>query len=106
MKIFSVNGNFWKQQVEVDDSIFEKYSDMATEAATVALESYLDSTNKSELGWFVVVAEQGHEDDSNKIIIILMEHILRNAGRHDLAEKLATKIREDLKRVSVENKIK
>ena len=100
MKTFSVNGNFWKREVEIDDSIFDKYQDMAMEAATQGLESYFKSSKRRRLGWFVVVSEKGYEDDSNKIAIILTEHILRNVGYYDLAEELGITIREGLKRCS------
>lgn len=100
MKTFCVNLDGWKRDVEIDDSIFDKYSDMATEAATIALESRYKSNKPQEISWFIVVSEKGYEDDPNKIIIILTEHILRNAGYHNDAETLKTNISDEIRKIN------
>ena len=100
MKIFVANGCGWKREVEIDDTLFEKYGDMATEAATLALERHFKVDSPQEMGWFIVVSEKGYEDDPNKIIIMLTEHILRNAGYHSHAEILKETIHEEVKKIT------
>jgi len=100
VKTFCVNLDGWKKDVEIDDSIFDKYSEMATEAATIALESRYSSSEKRGISWFIVVSEKGYEDDPNKIIIILTEHILRNAGYHSDAEILKANISNEIRKIN------
>ena len=55
--IFIVEGNKWEREVEVDESDFEKYGDMAMEAMTRATEDILN--NEEEGNWgFVLLAHK------------------------------------------------
>ena len=84
MKTFIVQGCNWNTQVEINDEIIEKYVDMACEATTQAIEIYLegdsaqinsDVTEPPALGPFMSAHEKGHENDEDKVIVFLTEHI-------------------------------
>ena len=49
MKTFVVEGNKWEREVELDESDFEKYGDMAMEAMTRVTEDILN--NEEEGNW-------------------------------------------------------
>ena len=93
MKTFIVKGQHWTKEVEIDDTIFEKYGDMAFEAMTQSVESLfkgeIDETYEGDvgLGWVMTAYEEGFEDDSEKTIASLTEHVLRNAGHHAFADE-------------------
>ena len=42
MKTFTVQGLGWENNVSIDDSVFEKYEEMAFEAMTQALQNFFD----------------------------------------------------------------
>jgi hypothetical protein len=106
MKTFIVRGSNWKTYVQVDDSIIEKYIDMACEATTQGVEVYLsgtetaimlDSKEPPALGPFMTSCEEGLEDDDDKTIVLLTEHVLRNAGKHGLADKISALVQKHYK---------
>ena len=93
MKAFTVKGQHWTKEIDIDESVFEKYGDMAFEAMTQAIESFFEGEVEDTyggpvgLGWIMVAFEEGCEDDKEKNIVSLTEHVLRNAGYHTLAEE-------------------
>ena len=101
MKTFTVRGQHWTKGVEIDDTIFEKYGDMAFEAMTQSVEGFfageVEETYEGDagLGWVMMAVEEGFEDDTEKTIASLTEYVLRNAGYHSLADE-AKSIRRKL----------
>ena len=99
MRAFIVRGQHWTKEVDIDESIFEKYGDMAFEAMTQAIESFFEGEieetyeGPAGLGWIMMSCEEGCEGDAEKEIASLTEHVLRNAGYHDLADE-AKRIRK------------
>ena len=93
MKTFTVRGQHWTKEVEIDDTVFEKYGDMAFEAMTQSVESFfkgeVDETYEGGvgLGWVMTAYEEGFEDDLEKTIASLTEHVLRNAGYYTFADE-------------------
>jgi hypothetical protein len=100
MKTFIVQGSNWFTQIEVDNELIDKEIDLGCEAATQAIELYLlgednlafisqistaDDTSPA-LGPFMIVHEDGREDDAGEEMIFLTEYICRNAGKHALAD--------------------
>jgi len=103
MKTFSVKGNGWHTLVEVDDALFEKYSDMACEATTRAIEMLFNNeieleSDEAGIGLVLVAVEEGRENDPNYEYVILAEHALRNAGFHNLADNLKEIVEKEAKR--------
>ena len=118
MKIFSVEGYNWREDYEVDDSLFDSYEDMAFEAMTLALEEYMsfpdgpspvwhsscehignkvpewgdlyqrEEGEHLQLGWTTMAWEKGYEREPNKKVAALTELVLRNSGHHETANKI------------------
>ena len=95
MKTFTVQGLGWENNVNIDDSVFEKYEEMAFEAMTQALQNFFngkatitDYSKEPKLGWFTYSYEAGFEGDPEKTIITVTENVLCNAGYQDLAEEV------------------
>jgi translation elongation factor EF-G len=86
MITFVVVGNQWEREVEVDESDFEKYGDMAMEAMTRATEDILNNEDEAQWGFILMAYEKGYKDDPNKIVACLCEVVFRNAGYHTLAD--------------------
>jgi hypothetical protein len=75
----------WSTSVDVDEKLFEKHSDAVIEAMTLAMEKFVSGDHESFL-----LEDKGEELSLEGIIscegnICKTEHILINAGRHDLA---------------------
>ena len=85
MKTFTVEGNGWNIDIDVNEANYEKYKDMAAEAMTQALEILMET--QEELGFVIMAYEKGFKEDSNKVVACLTTYVLRNAGFYSLAEK-------------------
>ena len=94
MKTFVVEGNRWKREVEVDESDFEKYGDMAMEAMTRVTEGILNDEEEASWGFVLMAYEEGYKDDPDKIVACLCEVVFRNAGYHELAEQARKQARK------------
>jgi hypothetical protein len=118
MKTFTVQGYNWREDYEVDDSLFDSYEDMAFEAMTLALDEYMsfpdgpspvwhsscehvgnevpewgdgykrESGESLQLGWTTMAWEKGYEREPNKKVAALTELVLRNSGHHETANKI------------------
>ena len=95
MKAFTVQGLGWENDVNIDDTVFEKYGDMAFEAMTQALQNFFDQkvtitdySKEPKLGWFTYSYEAGFDGNPDKTIITLTENVLRNAGYYSLADEV------------------
>ena len=108
MRTFTVEGHNWREDFEVDDSVFDNYEDMAFEAMTQSVQTILalpnDNGDISELqrwgdahptrahedelvfGWTTIAWEKGCEKEIGKKIAALSEYVLRNAGEHEWAD--------------------
>jgi hypothetical protein len=120
MKTFTVEGYNWREDYEVDDSLFDNYEDMAFEAMTLALKQYMTFPTEApvwhsscqpiinklpewgdayereegeliELTWTTMAWEKGYENDPGKKIAALTDFVLRNAGHHELADEIRGK---------------
>ena len=89
MKTFIVEGNGWKADVEIDDSDYDKYKDMTSEAMAQAVAMYLHNSEDEakSMGFILVSYEQGYKDDPNKNVVCMTKHALRNAGYYTLADE-------------------
>ena len=87
MITFVVCGNQWEREVEVDESDFEKYGDMAMEAMTRAAEEILNNEDGAMWGFILMTYEKGYKDDPDKTVACLCEVVFRNAGYHELARQ-------------------
>lgn len=75
----------WSTLIEVDEELFEKHSAAVIEAMTLAIEKFVSGNHEDfeikddqeELSLEGVISCEGN--------ICKTEHILINAGRHDLA---------------------
>ena len=110
MRTFTVEGHNWREDFEVDDSVFDDYEDMAFEAMTQSVQTILalpnDNGDISELkrwgdahptrahedelvfGWTTIAWEKGNENDTEKTIGAFTEYVLRNAGENEWAEEV------------------
>ena len=94
MITFVVTGNQWKREVEIDESDFEKYGDMAMEAMTRVTENILNNDEEAAWGLVMIAYEKGYEGDGDKVVACLTELIFRNAGYHVLAEQAKEQARK------------
>ena len=85
MRTFIVEGNGWERAVDIDDSVYEKYGDMAMEAMTRAVEQVVNGEEDIRFGFILMTYENGFKGDDEKTIACLTEIVFRNAGFHDLA---------------------
>ena len=103
MKAFIIQAQNWQQRIEINDTLFDNYSDMAMEAMTQSIERI--NTEKAEnlmeehagesfmLGATIVA--WGAPEGSEKIEL-MSEHIFGNAGCHTEADMMHDAIeRED-----------
>jgi hypothetical protein len=94
MTIFTVTGNGWEQEVEIDESLYEKYGDMGMEAMTRAAENILNGEDEVAWGFVLLAHEKGYSKDPAKIIACLTEVVFRNAGYHELADQAKRQARK------------
>ena len=94
MKTFIVVGNQWERKVEIDESDFEKYGDMAMEAMTRVTEGILNDEEEASWGFVLMAYEECYKDDPDKIVACLCEVVFRNAGYHELAEQARKQARK------------
>ena len=87
MKTFIVDGSEWTRTIEIDDSLYEKYGDMAMEAMTIATEDIINNEDDIQWGLIVMAYEKGHKDNPDKTMACLTEIVFRNAGYHTLADE-------------------
>jgi len=95
MKAFIVEGANWQQRIEINDSLYEKYSDMATEAMTQAIErinsgeaeNLIKGQTDEMLGVGPVMMGWGENEGAEKIVV-LTEYIFRNAGCPEAADAM------------------
>jgi len=104
MKTFVVEGHNWRQQIEIDDSLYEKNSDMATEAMTQAVERInngeaenLIEENAHQMFGVALIMTAWPRGQRDQKVMALTEHIFRNAGRPAEAEcmRKASEAREN-----------
>ena len=93
MKTFIVLGSDWEREVDIDESLYEKYGDMAMEAMTLAAEDVLNNEDEATWGFILMAYEKGYKDDPNKMVACLTEIVFRNAGHHELAEQAKKEVR-------------
>ena len=100
MKSFKVQGSNWYSIIEIDNTLIEKDKDMACEAATQAVEYYLNRNEDKiipinnegpALGPFVIAGEDT-ESPKAQAIMFLTEKLLKNAGKHQLAKDIRAEI--------------
>tara|TARA_B100000959_G_scaffold245533_2_gene270268 strand:- start:401 stop:706 length:306 start_codon:yes stop_codon:yes gene_type:complete len=94
MKNFVVVGNNWEREVEVDESDFEKYGDIAMEAMTRVAEGILNDEDETQWGFILMAYEKGYKDDPDKMVACLCEVVFRNAGYHRLADRAREQTRK------------
>ena len=90
MRTFNVTGANWKTKVEVDDTTYEKYGDMAMEAMTQAFDKWHDGEmdEGAELGFIMTAVESDFENDPNKEMVCLTALVAENAGSHAVAKEM------------------
>ena len=102
MRTFIVEGANWRQRIEIDDSAYEKYAELAAEAMTLAIEKInnCEAENLMKefadelLGVGAVMTAWGEDDGVEKEkIMVLTEEIFSNAGCHKESEAMQ-KMRE------------
>ena len=84
-------------EVDVDESLYDKYKDMAAEAMAAAFEKFFRGEHphhSAGLSFIVMAWEEGSEGDPNKQIVASSPQVLRNVGYHELAEECQRQIKE------------
>ena len=95
MKAFIVEGHNWQQQIKVNNTLFDNYSDMAIEAMTQSIERInnekAENLMEEHAGEFFEVRATmvawGESEGSEKIVH-LTEKIFGNAGWHSIADTM------------------
>ena len=112
MKSFRVQGSNWYSIIEIDNTIIEKDRDMACEAATQAIEHYLNrnedevipiNNENPALGPFVI-ADEVTDNPNAQSIMFLTERLLKNAGKHQLAKDIRAEIIKRYKQIKDKDK--
>ena len=100
MRTFTVEGQHWLKDVEIDNDIFDDYSSMAFEAMTQGVEGFFKGEYEEEyngqpaLGLFLIAYERGCGMDDMKKMSAMTEIVLYNAGYHSLGQ--------EFKKISIE----
>jgi len=100
---FTVRGANWSKDVEIENDFSNKYKEKAFEAMSRAVDKItnVDESEYEEMeygfGPVLFAFEKGFEEDADKQIVTLTEHVLRNCGHHAVAEAFNKKMRMDLK---------
>ncbi len=95
MKTFVIEGCNWRQEIEVDDSLFEKHHDMVVEAMTQCIENINNGEANNLIkecfgqefmvGPVLVGWEKGK---SKNEVMVLTEHIFLNASCYEAADTM------------------
>jgi hypothetical protein len=102
MKTFTVEGNGWSIDIDVNEANYEKYKDMAAEAMTQALEILMEE-EEAAFGFVIMAYEKGFKEDPNKVIACMTTHVLRNAGFYSLADEADKEIKRAIHDLPDEN---
>jgi hypothetical protein len=91
MKVYTVEGQNWLKDVELDGSLYDQESAVYFEAMTQGLESFIQGDyeesggGEASLGAYMIAYERGNTSDEHKSIA-LTEYVLYNAGHHVLGD--------------------
>ena len=83
--------------VEVDDTLYDKYKDMAVEAMALALEKFFNEgcdSDEAGISYIIIAYAEDTKGDPNKKIVGSTAHVLRNIGYHDLADECQEHIKK------------
>ena len=98
MRTFTVQTNEQTYfNVEVDESLYDKYKDMAVEAMALGLEKFFNGGSASDeagLSYIIIAYAEDTKGDPNKKIVGSTAHVLRNIGYHDLADECEEQIKK------------
>ena len=105
MKTFNVKGGNWSMLIDIDETVYEKYGDMAKESMSRAFDSFIrgelndfgllgnssthpDDHEELSVGLVMTSCEKGFEDDPDKEIACLSHFVAENAGYHEAAKEM------------------
>ena len=98
---FVVEGANWTKEIKIENDFSNKYKDRAFEAMTRAVDqiTYADDEAEKEFGFGPVMTafEKDYDDDLDKRVVTLTEHVLRNCGHHGVAAAFNEKLKGELK---------
>lgn len=84
-------------EVDIDETLYEQYKDMAAEAMALAFESFFKGDrphDRAGLSLIVMAWEEDSEGDPNKQIIASCPDVLRNVGYPALADECQEQIKK------------
>ena len=84
MKTFRVESYDWKDEVDIDDELFETYESQAQEAISLSLERWLEEDEDLAVGVFTMTwpAEEKSTDDNT--FVMSTKYAFENIGRLDM----------------------
>ena len=88
MKTFRVQSIEWKDEVEVDETIFETYESQAHEAISLSLARWIESDSDHILGVLTAAydVERGYVGNDEAMVVMSNKDAFENIGRLDFAE--------------------
>ena len=103
MKTFSVKGGNWDTLIDIDETVYEKYGDMAMEAMSQAFDLFvkgeLQINNLEQdlsIGFIMTCCESGFKDDPDKEVICLSHFVAENAGYHQIANDMRGAVADEV----------
>lgn len=82
MTKYTVIGSNWKREVEIDESLFDKYSECCMEAATKVIEKCSEFKKHEKIADIIMC----HKSESNNFEFLKTKEILINAGYYETAQ--------------------
>ena len=87
MTKYTVIGSNWKREVEIDESLFDKYSECCLEAATKVIEKCSEFKKHEEIADIIMC----HKSKSNNFEFLKTKEVLVNAGYYETAQLFGSK---------------
>lgn len=88
MTKYTIIGSNWKREVEIDESLFDKYSECCMEAATKVIEKWSEFKKHDQCNKHLKVSDiiMCHKSESNNFEFLRTKEVLINAGYYETAQ--------------------
>ena len=86
MKTFRVESHDWKDEVDVDDELFETYESQAQEAISLSLERWLTTDDDCVIGPLTLAYDIEKGTGPDTTFLMNNKYAFENIGRLDMAE--------------------
>ena len=90
MKTFRIESVDWKDEVDVDDELFETYESQAQEAISLSLERWLEEADDRAIGAFTLAWAAEEEATDDNTFVMDNKYVFENIGRLDMVRMMTS----------------